>query len=138
MNFDPMPGGGTYSFSPADWVSPVINQADDVAFTASGGVFLNEGDLQVTFPLALTGWLAPGTGGGTFNLIDQPSINENGDVAFWATINGGTGGSGIFLVPASSAPAVGPAGRLALAGAVLLVSFALLRLRRSSRRVPDG
>jgi hypothetical protein len=54
-----------------------------------------------TFPIVLTGQLAPGTADGRFTALGQASVNSSGDIAFHADLDvGGVNGAGIFKVAA--------------------------------------
>ena len=91
--------------SDADYSSlgvPHLNTSEDVAFSASlsggstiGGVFLEteEGGSGI----ALRGDPAPGAGSATFVNFGGVRVNASGDVAFQATLQGGTASAGIFL-----------------------------------------
>ena len=88
------PGGNTFlTFS-----SPSINQSGQVVFTAtlSGGrrgIFLASGG--TISQVARTGTPAP-TGGTFFTFLQGASLNDSGQVAFSALVNG-AGRSGVFL-----------------------------------------
>jgi hypothetical protein len=41
--------------------------------------------------------VAPGSGGGTFALVSEPTLNDSGDLAFAASVSGGSFGPAIFL-----------------------------------------
>ena len=97
----PASGGGTYSGS---FGNPVLNDAGMGAFIGSvsggstpGGLFRFDAMGNVTAG-ALFGDAAPGSHGGTFAGFGPPAIDEAGEITFFASIDGGTGGSGIFLV----------------------------------------
>ncbi|MCR9095413.1 MAG: hypothetical protein NXI30_14425 [bacterium] len=96
---DPEPGGsgGTYSALRA----PVVNDSGVVAFrssiasgSATSGVYRDAASGVAA--IALTGDLAPDTGGGTFTSFGDPAINASGDVVFNATVGGGTANAGIW------------------------------------------
>lgn len=113
----PAPGGGTY----AGIGIPAISAAGHVAFPISSGVKLVVVSGGVARLAASAGDSAPGTGGGTFASFNSnyTSINPSGDVAFLASVTGGTGGTGIFeAVYSPPVPALGAAA-LALAGLLL-------------------
>lgn len=131
---DPAPGtgGGTYAVGLAS-SERRINASGQVVFyagvtggSASAGVFVDSGGTDTA--VALAGDPAPGTGGGTYADFSVPSINALGDVAFHATVTGGSSATGIFeaVVGAHGVPALG-APALALA---CLALTALLALRR--------
>ena len=83
--------------------------------------------------VALTGETAPGSGGGVYASFGVPSIADNGQVACYATISGGTPGAGIFLatpVP-NPVPAVSGWGQFTL-GMLLLAIGARVVLRQRS------
>jgi len=96
----PGTGGGTFSATAnvcgGTFIAPVINNAGEVAFPAnvqngntSNGIFSSVGG--VTSKVVLVGDLAPG--GGTFVSVRSPSINDLGDIAFWAS----KGSYGVFV-----------------------------------------
>lgn len=97
---DPVPGVAGEFFDSLG--PPVINDAGQIAFAGtfdSGGgegIFLESGGL--VSELALRGDTAPGTSGGTFVGFSDPAINDAGDVAFVASVVGGTEPpQGVFL-----------------------------------------
>lgn len=90
---DAAPGGGAFSGFGRHPI-PALNDAGTVAFAASvaGGKAV-EGIFVLARsrmrPVAVTGSPAPGIPGGTFANLDQPALNERGDVAFLATVRRG-------------------------------------------------
>lgn len=121
----PDSGGGSYlSFG---HVYPV-NSSGEVAFlstltggTVGKGIFLGSGGAHTA--VALPGQTAPGTGGGTFSNLTSPDLNASGEVAFVASVTGGTASRGVFLLPEPH--------RISGLAAVVLV-LSLLRGRRRS------
>jgi hypothetical protein len=106
---DPAPGtGGTF----ADFVFPEVNASGTVLFlanltgsAATGGVFRVEGGTASAVIVELD--TAPGTGGGTYaTLTGLATLNDAGDVAFSATIAGGTTEAGVFRIDAASGEVV--------------------------------
>jgi len=97
----PGTGGGTYI---GGFTSPSINSSGDVAFessvtggSADEGIFVVSGGAHSA--IALTGQIAPGTGGGTYSGFEtSTSINDSGDVAFYADVTGGSTSRGLFVV----------------------------------------
>jgi hypothetical protein len=95
----PGTGGGTYS----SLAGPSVNASGDVAFwsfmtggTALSGIFVDSGGTDTA--VALVGDTAPGTGGGTYSSFGiDLSINASGDVAFSASLTGGSASAGIFV-----------------------------------------
>jgi len=90
----PAPGGGVF----LTFTSPSINQAGQVVFTARlsagrTGIFLASGGAITA--IARTATPAP-TGGTFFSFLQAPSLNDAGEVAFAALVNG-SGPSGVFL-----------------------------------------
>jgi hypothetical protein len=63
--------------------------------TATEGVYLADGG--VLTPVALAGETAPDTGGGTYAHFRLTFVNASGDVAFDATVSGGTAAQGLFV-----------------------------------------
>jgi hypothetical protein len=89
------PGGATYE----DFGNPVINQSGQVAASASlingtsgFGLFVGDGDNTVA--IALGGQAAPKGGNYDRGFFLPLRINDNGEVAFFAGLNGGR--SGLF------------------------------------------
>jgi hypothetical protein len=89
------PGGATYE----DFGNPVINQSGQVAAsaslingTSSFGLFVGDGDNTVA--IALGGQAAPKGGNYDRGFFLPLRINDNGEVAFFAGLNGGR--SGLF------------------------------------------
>jgi hypothetical protein len=88
----PLPTGGTMTFLLHD---PAVNERGQVAFTTeinnmtAFGVF--PGDGASTTKIALQGTAAPGTNGGTFAGFVDPAMDEDGRVAFIATLTPGVG-----------------------------------------------
>lgn len=114
----PGTGGGRY----ASIFPPSINGKGSIAFVATltgsnpyttiGGLFLYSGG--VVTPIALVGQTASGTNGGlflSFGFYYPPSINNKGDIAFYATITGSGPASGIFLYSGGKVTAVALAGQ---------------------------
>ena len=130
---EPIPTGGVFDFDPNDFMSAQINDTGDVVFTPrlNGGLYYDIAGLGL-IPAAREGWPAPGTGGGTFSFshvnFQHASLSESGAV-FFSFIDGGTGGSGIFLVPRDSVPAMTPFAWSALMAALLAAATSLLRTR---------
>lgn len=126
---DPAPGtgGGTYSFFPETPVS--INSAGEVAFAASiasgtttSGLFVASSATSAA--VAVAGQVAPGTGGGTYAILEHADINDAGQVAFTSTISGGTTTAGVFLDDGGLHTAVAVAGDTAPgAGGGTFVAF---------------
>ncbi|MFK7898498.1 MAG: choice-of-anchor tandem repeat NxxGxxAF-containing protein [Myxococcota bacterium] len=95
----PDTNGGTFAIP----VAPSLNNTGEVVFysTIAGsdvlhGIFVGDG--LMTRSAALTGDAAPGTSGGVFSSIfTVAKINDNQDVAFSASISGGSTFSGLFL-----------------------------------------
>lgn len=90
----PLTDGGVFaSFSPNSFVPVAINDNKAIAFHAtvhrstsiSDGIFLYSA--EAISRVALTGMLAPGTGG-KFSSIFPPAMNKNGVIAFVATLSG--------------------------------------------------
>jgi len=90
---DRAPGGGTLS-GLARHPIPAINAAGSVAFAAAvskgrtvEGIFMSSrGMLRA---VAVAGEPAPGIPSGTFSNLDFPALNDQGDVAFLATVRRG-------------------------------------------------
>jgi len=103
---DPAPDTGGGSF--VDFLFPDLNANGDVAFlsdvtggSAIGGAFRIVSG--VVSAIAVEGAVAPGTGGGTYATITSlAAINQAGDVAFSATLSGGSVDAGVFLFDASA------------------------------------
>ena len=92
--------GGTFT----EFHVPVLNDNEDVAFLAEvkrgrdtlEGIYLSRaGTLR---KIAAAGDAAPG--GGTYAAFGGPTINNNGEVAFAASIEGGAVNGGIFIASA--------------------------------------
>jgi hypothetical protein len=81
-----------------------INASGQVAFvanTAAGvGVFVGAAG---SAPIKVAAFGDPAPGGGTFSQFAAPDFNGSGEVAFMATVTGGSGG-GVFLGSPSTAP----------------------------------
>jgi hypothetical protein len=61
-------------------------------------ILLAPGPALAQVVIALEGEVAPGTGGGTFDIFSpRPVINDLGHVAFGAFLSGGTASRGVFL-----------------------------------------
>jgi hypothetical protein len=85
-----------------------------LALSVSGGAWAQG---YTHSAVALEGDTAPGTGGGAYSDFDAPSINAPGDVAFHASVAGGSVDRGIFVdsggtdtaaaLPGDSAPGTG-------------------------------
>ena len=94
---DPAPVGGSYDVINNSFQGP--NNSGDVVFTATltgapaAAIFLYSGGS--TSALVTAGTAAPESGG-TFATFPSVSINDNGDIAFKATINGGSVDEGFF------------------------------------------
>lgn len=103
---DPAPGTGGGSYVTLG--RPVIGDTGDVVFQASvtggtavSGVFRDSGGLDGE--VAVAGDPAPGTGGGTYSLLDvRTALNAGGDVLFRSAVVGGTTGAGIFVASGAS------------------------------------
>src|SRR6266571_2521865 len=55
--------------------------------------------LSDTWPVVLTGEIAPGTSNGRFTALGQAAVNSSGDIVFHATLDiGGVPSVGIFKV----------------------------------------
>lgn len=67
---------------------------------------LGAGSATAQQALALTGDTAPGTSGGTYAAFDELSLNASGDVAFWASVAGGSVGTGLFLETGTTSQAI--------------------------------
>jgi hypothetical protein len=105
---DPAPGTGEGTYS--SFGDPSINGSGEVVFfafvsggTASRGIFLDGSSREECW---LEGDAAPGTGGGTYAGFGDHSLDESGDVAFFASVSGGTTSAGIFLDSAGTETAV--------------------------------
>ncbi len=89
------------------------------------GIFIKK--FGVGAAVALSGQAAPGTGRGTYVAFgNTPSLNSNGEVAFYATLTCGDTASGIFTAhhPGISLPALGTWG-LGLTGLALMAGGAI-------------
>lgn len=92
--------GGTFT----EFHVPVVNDSEDVAFLAEvkrgrdtlEGIYLNRAGILRR--IAAAGDAAPG--GGTYAAFGGPTINNNGEVAFAASIEGGAVNGGIFVASA--------------------------------------
>jgi hypothetical protein len=90
---DAAPGGGTFSGFGKHPI-PALNEAGDVAFAAAvaggktvEGIFVaTQGRLRA---VALSGAPAPGVAAGTLASVDTPALNDQGHVAFLATVRRG-------------------------------------------------
>ena len=96
----PAPGGGTFTY--ADTLA--LNSAGQLVFRAgvtspgTSGLFLfSKGKLSELIPDVV--------GKHTFDNVDQPQLNDNGDVAFTATLTDGT--TAVFVAKAKTAHATG-------------------------------
>ena len=92
----PGTGGGTYS----SLGPPCVSDGGDFAFPAlvsggsgGAGVFVDSGGVLTAIVVA--GQAAPG--GGDFSNFGTACVNDSGDVAFFASVTGGTGSTGIFF-----------------------------------------
>ena len=90
---DPVPGGGTLAEFAAHPL-PALNAAGHVAFTARiAGARATEGMFLVTAEgltvIALTGDDAPGLPGGVIVGFDTPSLNDNDEIAWVASVRRG-------------------------------------------------
>jgi len=99
-------GGGTFVFFPN---SPVLNNNGQTAFSAEitggssrNGIYRSESGGALT-AIALQGQSATGAGGGTFSSLSSPVLNNNGQTAFNALIDGGSSNSGIYRSDSGSA-----------------------------------
>jgi uncharacterized delta-60 repeat protein len=85
------PGGGTFTGLDS---GPNINANGEVAFygstTSGNGIFRGNG--TTTVAIARVGQ-APPEGNGTLGDINWPYMNANGQVAFYTTVNGSSGGT---------------------------------------------
>lgn len=115
----PDTGGGTFF----DFGEAAINDAGQVAFSAriTGGAAawaLYRYDPAGLTTLATTATTAPGTGGGSYSAFgDRVSINAGGEVAFVATVGGGTTTEGVFVEDGTTGSVVFLIGDTAPAGA---------------------
>ncbi|MEZ4278617.1 MAG: hypothetical protein R3F21_03230 [Myxococcota bacterium] len=115
----PGTGGGTYSF----FEHLATSSQGDVVFlasitggTASWGIFVETATESRV--IVLSGDAAPIGVGGSFGSLFEPAVNAAGDVAFGASIVGGSASAGLFrssggvITPVllSGDPAPGPAG----------------------------
>ena len=89
------PAGGNYS----SLSGPVINASGQVAFpanltggSATNGIFA--GTVGALQPIALQGSAAPA--GGIYSTLSGPALNASGQLAFFATLTGGSSTQGIF------------------------------------------
>lgn len=73
--------------------------------------------------IALAGEIAPDTGGGTFGLFGQPDLNDDGEVVFFATVDGGTASQGLFVGDGDVVRSVAVAGETAPGGLGSFVDF---------------
>lgn len=93
----PGSGSGTFSFL----TDPVLNDSGQTAFraeingTSTAALYRSSGGSALT-TIAIQGQGATGTGAGTFSSFGSPVLNQPGQIAFLASINGGTSTSGIF------------------------------------------
>lgn len=109
------PAGGTYS----SLYGPVLTATGQIAFTgnltggsATQGLFA--GTLGSVQAIALQGAAAPA--GGNYVNLYGPALNSSGKIAFYATLSGGSAGSGLFAGAPGSVQAVAVQGGAAPAG----------------------
>jgi len=105
----PAPGGGAFT----KFRTPSINDAGDIGFfgdlEAGEGIFVHESGGGLV-KAAVSGDAAPPPGG-TFDLFPAASpVNAAGDIAFVATVSGGSGGVFLFDRSAATVLAVARAG----------------------------
>lgn len=120
-NGQPAPGGGEFGISQTGQGQVAINRDGQTAFTCTtnGGnptsvVYRSTGSTLT--PMAYKNEVSPG-GGGKFLAFDAPALNDNGQVAFFASLNSTVGiPDGLFV-----------------ADGVALTALALAR-----QTVPDG
>lgn len=91
------PGGGSFE----DFSNPVINRSGQVAASASltnstSGFGLYVGDGSNSVAIALGGQAAPKGGNYATGFFLPLRINDNGEVAFFVGLSGGTSRSGVF------------------------------------------
>ena len=79
-----------------------INQSGQTAFqagifggSAAQGIYRSSSGSTLT-AIALQGQNAPGTGTGTFDVLERPVLNDAGQVAFTSTMGGGSASQGVF------------------------------------------
>jgi hypothetical protein len=98
--------GTSYNYATA-LTQPVVNASGQVSFISlvNGGYGLFAGAPGSVQLVALQGTAAPG-GAGTYGTIStSPSINNNGQVAYYAALTGGSGNYGVFAgAPGSVQP----------------------------------
>lgn len=106
----PGTGGGAFAGSVGLLNVHAGNATGTVAFvdgvaggSVAQGVFTSGSGGQAA--VAVEGDTAPDSGGATYATFSMPSINAAGDVAFVATLSGGSATSGVFL-HATGTPAV--------------------------------
>jgi len=90
---DPVPGGGAFSGFGRHPI-PALNERGDVGFAAAvvggrtvEGIFVR--GARGLRSVVLTGGAAPGLPSGTIAALDAPALNDQGDVAFLASIRRG-------------------------------------------------
>jgi hypothetical protein len=111
----PSTGGGLLDISSA---RSSLNNAGQVAFastvrsgSATDGLFLYESGSVAA--VLLQGAAAPGTGGGAYASFGQPWLNDPGEMAFLATVSGGSATQGVFLASGGGSTAVALEGETA-------------------------
>jgi hypothetical protein len=136
---DPTPLGGVFSdLDPplgGDFTNETVllNDAGAVAFSAKvsggnapGGIFLAQaGRIRTVVALG-----EPTPLGGTFQALRLNSINGFGDVAFTATISGGSAGEGIFVASSGFIKKIVAVGDETLVGGVFAPGFGSVRLNQ--------
>ena len=99
----PGTGGGTYAtLIPPTAGRPSMNASGTVVFladvsggTATSGIFRSVGPTDSA--VALQGESAPGTGGGSYDLLLMPALGNGGHVAFFAGATAGSAAGGLFV-----------------------------------------
>ena len=89
--------------------TPVLNNAGQTVFkanigggTSTEGIYRGSSGSELT-AIALEGQGATGAGAGTFSNVGSPALNNAGQTAFRATINGGSSTAGIYRSSSGSA-----------------------------------
>jgi hypothetical protein len=114
----PAPAGGNYRTT-GTFGSPNLNSSGEIVFqaylsggSATNGIFVGTpGSLQA---VALQGAAAPA--GGNYNLLAPLALNSSGQVAFAASLTGGSSASGFFVGTPGSVQAAALEGTAAPAG----------------------
>ena len=108
---DPAPGTGGGIFWFVNSSGPALSSSGDIAFRAdvvlgdvANGLFVDSSGLVSA--AVLNGEIAPDTGGGTYRNFVIHAINNSGDIAFRASIAGGTNSVGIFVWSGGSVRAI--------------------------------